>query len=101
MNVINDVGRREGGRGRGRGERERERGYFVDGWRYGVSLHSGPKIEERNRGKGGERERERQRERDRERSVGRRFYASRRIHRRKVVRNALGGELVKVISSTT
>ena len=47
------------------------------------------------------RERERQRERDRERSVGRRFYASRRIHRRKVVRNALGGELVKVISSTT
>lgn len=66
----------------------------MDGWRYGVSLHSDLRSK-RNREKGG------RGERDRERSVGRRFYASRRIHRRKVVRNALGGELVKVISSTT
>lgn len=71
----------------------------MDGWRYGVSLHSDLRSK-RNREKGG-RGREIERERDRERSVGRRFYASRRIHRRKVVRNALGGELVKVISSTT
>lgn len=72
----------------------------MDGWRYGVSLHSDLRSK-RNREKGGRGEIDRERERDRERSVGRRFYASRRIHRRKVVRNALGGELVKVISSTT
>lgn len=41
----------------------------MDGWRYGVSLHSGPKIEERNRGKGGERERKTERERERQREV--------------------------------